>query len=76
MITSAHKTLPAYSQAALLLARTERLDASRLDRAFDALHTTSPAGTIMASMDAARALLEHDGERLLSRTIEAVTEAR
>jgi arginine decarboxylase len=76
MITSAHKTLPAYSQAALLLARTERLDASRLDRAFDALHTTSPAGTIMASMDAARALLEHDGERLLSRTIEAVAEAR
>jgi arginine decarboxylase len=76
MITSAHKTLPAYSQAALLLARTERLDASRLDRAFDALHTTSPAGTIMASMDAARALLERDGERLLSRTIEAVAEAR
>jgi arginine/lysine/ornithine decarboxylase len=28
-ITSAHKTLPAYSQAAPLLARTERLDASR-----------------------------------------------
>ena len=76
MITSAHKTLPAYSQAALLLARTDRLDASRLDRAFDALHTTSPAGTIMASMDAARALLQRDGERLLARTIEAVGEAR
>ena len=76
MITSAHKTLPAYSQAALLLARTERLDPSRLDRAFDALHTTSPAGTIMASMDAARALLERDGERLLEQTIKAVAEAR
>jgi arginine decarboxylase len=76
MITSAHKTLPAYSQAALMLARTERLDASRLDRAFEALHTTSPAGTIMASMDAARALLQRDGERLLSVTIDAVAEAR
>jgi arginine decarboxylase len=76
MITSAHKTLPAYSQAALLLARTERLDAGRLDRAFEALHTTSPAGTIMASMDAARALLERDGARLLSATIDAVAEAR
>jgi len=76
MITSAHKTLPAYSQAALLLARTERLNAGRLQRAFDAIHTTSPAGTIMASIDAARALLERDGERLLSRTIQAVADAR
>jgi arginine decarboxylase len=76
MVTSAHKTLPAYSQAAWLLARTERLSASRLARAFDALHTTSPAGTIMASMDAARALLERDGERLLSRTIAAVADSR
>ena len=76
MITSAHKTLPAYSQAALLLARTERLNASRLERAFDAIHTTSPAGTIMASIDAARALVEREGERLLSRTIQAVSDAR
>ncbi len=76
MVTSAHKTLPAYSQAAWLFARTERLGASRLQRAFDALHTTSPAGTIMASMDAARALLERDGERLLGRAIAAVADAR
>jgi arginine decarboxylase len=76
MVTSAHKTLPAYSQAALLLARTERLSASRLERAFDALHTTSPAGTILASIDAARALLERDGERLLGQTIQAVADAR
>jgi len=76
MITSAHKTLPAYSQAALLLARTERLGTNRLVRSFEALHTTSPAGTIMASIDAARALLERDGEALLSRTIDAVADAR
>jgi arginine decarboxylase len=76
MVTSAHKTLPAYSQAAWLLARTERIGASRLQRAFDALHTTSPAGTIMASMDAARALLQRDGERLLGRAISAVADAR
>jgi lysine decarboxylase len=76
MVTSAHKTLPAYSQAAWLFARTERLNAGRLQRAFDALHTTSPAGTIMASMDAARALLERDGERLLARAVDAVADAR
>jgi arginine decarboxylase len=76
MVTSAHKTLPAYSQGAMILARGERLDSHRLQRAFDALHTTSPAGAIMASIDAARALMERDGERLLSGVIAAVSEAR
>ncbi|MFC7484943.1 hypothetical protein ACFQX7_39695 [Luedemannella flava] len=42
LVTSAHKTLPAYSQASLLLARTDRLDPDRLDRAFEAGNTTSP----------------------------------
>jgi arginine decarboxylase len=76
MVTSAHKTLPAYSQGALLLARTERLDASRMTRAFEALATTSPAGAILASVDAARALLVRDGEAMLERTIVAVAAAR
>ncbi|HTU30700.1 MAG TPA: DegT/DnrJ/EryC1/StrS family aminotransferase [Solirubrobacteraceae bacterium] len=76
MVTSAHKTLPAYSQGALLLARTERLDASRMTRAFEALATTSPAGAILASVDASRALLVRDGEALLGRTIAAVAGAR
>lgn len=76
MVTSAHKTLPAYSQGALLLARTERLDASRMTRAFEALATTSPAGAILASIDASRALLARDGEVLLDRAITAVASAR
>ena len=70
LITSAHKALPAYSQAALLLARTERLDAARLDRAFDASATTSPSGTILASIDASRALLADPlGRDLLDRLV-------
>jgi arginine decarboxylase len=76
MVTSAHKALPAYSQGALVLARTERLDAARLDRAFEATHTTSPTGTIMASIDAARALLARDGERLCGRLLRGVGAAR
>src|SRR6266705_1348143 len=76
MVTSAHKTLPAYTQGALVLARTERLDAARLDRAFDATHTTSPAGSVMASIDAARALLARDGERLCGRLLRGVAAAR
>ena len=64
LVTSAHKTLPAYTQGALLLARTERLDVARLNRAFEATHTTSPAGSILASIDAARALLAREGPGL------------
>jgi arginine decarboxylase len=76
MVTSAHKTLPAYTQGALLLARTERLDVARLNRSFEATHTTSPAGSITASIDAARALLARDGHRLCDRLLRGVAAAR
>ena len=69
LVTSAHKTLPAYSQAALVLARTGRLDADRLERAVEATQTTSPAGAILASIDAARALLARDGRELTGRLV-------
>ena len=65
MVTSAHKTLPAWSQAAIVLARTERVDPARLEAGVEATATTSPAGAILASTDAARALLERDGADLL-----------
>jgi len=73
---SAHKTLPAYSQAALALARTGRLDRHRLERAFDAAHTTSPAGSILASIDGARALLAMRGGELLGDLLVRVDRAR
>ena len=76
VVTSVHKTLPAYSQGAVVLARTKRISAARLDRAFEATHTTSPSGTIMASIDGARALLEHHGRRLLDGLVRAVADAR
>jgi lysine decarboxylase len=76
MVTSAHKALPAYTQGALVLARTSLLDAARLDRAFEATHTTSPAGSIMASIDAARALLARDGKELCGRLLTAVATAK
>lgn len=76
IVTSAHKSLPSYSQAALLLARTERIDPARLDAGFEATATTSPAGAILASIDAARALLERDGEQLLGDVVDAVRAVR
>lgn len=76
VVTSAHKTLPAWSQAALILANGERIDLDRLDAAVDATATTSPAGAILASTDAARALLARDGEALLGQAMTAVAAAR
>src|SRR5215470_17185483 len=70
MVTSAHKALPAYTQGALVL------DPTRLDRAFEATHTTSPAGAIVASIDAARALLARDGAALCARLLRLVAGAR
>jgi len=80
VVTSAHKTLPAWSQAAIVLARTTRsgglLDPDRLDRGFEATHTTSPTGTILASTDAARALLAAHGDQLCGRLVRLVCAVR
>jgi arginine decarboxylase len=76
LVTSAHKALPAYSQGALVFARTERLNAARLNRAFEATQTTSPAGSIMASIDACRALLARDGEELCARLLRLTAMAK
>lgn len=76
LVTSAHKALPAWSQAAIVVARTERISAERLGIGVHATLSTSPAGAILASADAARALLERDGEELIGRTLAAVASAR
>jgi lysine decarboxylase len=75
-VTSAHKTLPAYSQASLIVARSGRLDPHRLDRAFEAGNTTSPAGAILASIDGSRALLAARGAELLDPLVATVAHAR
>ena len=76
MVTSVHKLLPGYSQASLACARTIRLDRGRLERGFDATHTTSPAGAILASIDGSRALMAARGPELLARVIALVEGAR
>ena len=68
-VASAHKTLPAFTQGAYLLAREGRLDPARLGEAFELLHTTSPSAAIMASLDRARQLLAVRGEELLGETL-------
>ena len=76
LVTSVHKALPGQSQAALVLARTRRIDPGRLDAAVEATSTTSPAGSTLASIDASRALLARDGETLLDALLDRVARAR
>ncbi len=76
VVTSAHKALPAFSQGAIVLARTRRISRARFDAGIEATATTSPSGAILASIDAARALLEREGKALLGPVIEAVAAAR
>ncbi len=72
LITSVHKALPGYSASALLLARTELLNADRLEQSFETTHTTSPAGAPLASIDGVRALLEIRGHQLLETLLHNV----
>jgi lysine decarboxylase len=76
MVTSIHKLLPGYTQASLVCARTLRLDPDRLDRGFEASHTTSSAGSVLASIDACRVLMETRGHELLEGVIGNVKRAR
>ena len=72
LITSVHKALPGYSASALLLAKTQYLNAERLEQSFETTHTTSPAGAPLASIDATRALLQTRGGELLGQLLENV----
>lgn len=76
VVTSAHKTLPSYSQASFVLARGEFVDLPRLNKAFDSTQTTSMSGRILASIDAARALMQRHGAELIGPVIEATARGR
>jgi lysine decarboxylase len=76
VVTSAHKTLPSYSQASFVLVRDEFVDLSRFNKMFDSTQTTSMSGRILASIDAARALLARHGHELIGPVIEATEVGR
>jgi lysine decarboxylase len=76
LVTSVHKHITGFTQSSMVLAQSQRLDLERLEAAFEGLHTTSPSGGIMASIDRARALLEERGEELLGQAIRLSEAAR
>ncbi len=76
VVTSAHKALSALNQGAVVLARTDLLDPGRLDRAMEATATTSPSGTILASVDGSLTLLAQRGGQLGGVLLDRVRRAR
>jgi len=60
---SLHKTLPALTQTALLLARGPRANRGKVSRAVNTFQTSSPSYVLLASIDCCLALLEaHQAE--------------
>ena len=75
-ITSVHKALMGYTQTAVVAVSGARVGADRLDRAVDLTATTSPSATLMASIDATRAVMDEMGAAELERAIASVAQMR
>ncbi len=76
VVTSAHKTLPAYGQGALLFAGTETFSAADLRWAASVCGTSSPSYLVMASLDWARAWMEGPGREAYARAAETCARLR
>jgi lysine decarboxylase len=75
-VTSVHKGLLGYSQTAVVSMRETLLPRSTLDRWVDLTSTTSPSGTLLATIDGTRAAMQRDGINRLTLIVEAVADAR
>ncbi|MEN6316974.1 MAG: aminotransferase class I/II-fold pyridoxal phosphate-dependent enzyme [Clostridiaceae bacterium] len=71
-VQSAHKTLPAFTQGAILHVGSEKADLQRLQYFLDIFQTTSPSYIIMAYLDIARAVMQKYGKSLLDGLLDAI----
>jgi arginine/lysine/ornithine decarboxylase len=76
VVSGAHKTLPAMTQASFLHLKGSRVSAKDISRALAVIETTSPSYPLMASLDMARKLAATRGCELLSSVIKAARQAR
>ena len=75
-VISVHKLLSGLSQASVVLARGERVDAERLRTMVTMLRTTSPLAPIYVSIDAARRQMVEGGEALWREALRLAALAR
>lgn len=75
VVQSTHKTLTAFSQAAMMHVHLSSVDQRKIASALQLVQTTSPNYLLLASLEATRALMEVSGEHLMSRTIDLARNA-
>lgn len=75
VVTSAHKTLPSFTQTSFLHIGPN-VDKQRVDFYYSALQTTSPSYPFMCSMDYARFYLEKYGENAYDKLVRLLNSYR
>lgn len=66
VIMSLHKTLPSFTQTALLHLTSDRIAPERIERYLGIFETSSPSYLFMAGMDACVRMIAEEGERLFA----------
>jgi lysine decarboxylase len=69
-IQSTHKLLGAFSQAAMVHQQGDRLDCQRISQALQLIQSTSPNYLLLASLDAARHQMAHEGRERLNAIVQ------
>lgn len=67
VIMSLHKTLPSFTQTALLHINSNRIAQEQVESYLDIFETSSPSYLLMAGMDACIRLLQEEGKALFTR---------
>ena len=67
VIESLHKTLPSFTQTAVLHIKGNRVDRKKIRKYLGIFQTSSPSYLFMAGMDRCSRLLEQEGEALFDR---------
>jgi arginine/lysine/ornithine decarboxylase len=76
VIHSLHKTLPAFTQSALLHVNSNRVDEKKLRAALNIYQTTSPSYILMAGMEQCISFLEKEGDGLFQEFIRSLEDFR
>ncbi|OGO79098.1 MAG: hypothetical protein A2Y23_10310 [Clostridiales bacterium GWB2_37_7] len=66
---STHKTLPSMTQSSMLHLKSDRVDIDKLKLFLQLTQSTSPSHLLLASLDAARYIMQQKGEELLNDVI-------
>jgi len=72
VVQSAHKTLPALTQAAYLHVNGDRVNIKKIERILRIIQTSSPSFIFMASLDIAREIMQKEGMEKLDNLLDII----